>query len=894
MNSTFQRPPHYNIEAEESVLGSLMLDPELITRVLPFLKSPDFYREKNRWIYEALVALHERNEAIDLITVTDELERMGRLGDVGGHAAISQILLRVPTAIHVEYYARIVERNSVLRRLVGAAESIARLAYEETDRDVKEIIERAERELFAVSQHRMTGAMVPLKDILADFYELVEDLYMNRHAVGLQTGFTDLDRLLGGFQAGDLIVLAARPSMGKTALALSLTELTAVKHAAKAAFFSLEMGTDQIAQRLISSQTGIDAQRLRVGPIYEEDLDRVGFAVEVLGKTSIFVDETPAISPVEMRTKLRRVQSEYGLDLIVVDYLQLMSSGKGSENRVQEISYISRALKELAREFKVPLLALSQLSRGVESRQDKRPMLSDLRESGCLTGDTLITLADTGERVPMRDLIGKRGFAVWALNQETLQLERAEVSNAFSTGVKKVYKLTTRLGRTIRATANHKFLAFDGWKRLDEFAPEHHIALPRHLPAAYHQAMNDSELALLAHLIGDGCTLPRHVIQYTTREKDLAETVASLATEVFGSDVNPRINQERTWYQVYLSSTRHHTHGVRSAISEWLEELGIWGLRSYQKRVPNKVFRQPEAGIAKFLRHLWATDGCIRMRGGKAPYPMLYYATSSPILAYDVQSLLLRLGINARVKRVPQVDKGLDQYHTLVSGRGDILRFADLIGAVGQYKTNSLQEVRTHLQHRTENTNRDVIPSSIWQQYVVPAMRENGVTHRQLHAELEMAYSGMTIFKQNVSRERALRVATAVQSAEVTTFAQSDIYWDQVVSIEEDGEEEVFDLTVPGPHNFVANDIIAHNSIEQDSDVVMFIYRDEVYNKNTDRPNIAEIIVAKHRNGPTGSVDLRFTRENAKFSNLETFYADEDEYGPPPSALEAGLDDIIF
>ena len=615
-----------------------MLDPEAITRVLPFLKPPDFYREKNRWIYEALIALHERNEAVDLVTVTDELERNGRLGDVGGHAAISQILIRVPTAIHVEYYARIVERDAVLRRLVAAAERIARLAYEETDRDIKEVIERAERELFAVSQHRITGAMVPLKEILGDFYEQVEELFMERQPVGLQTGFTDMDRLLGGFQAGDLIVLAARPSVGKTSLALSVVESSALKYGARVAFFSLEMGMDQLAQRLISSQTGIDAQRLRVGPIYEEDLERVGFAVDVLGKTRIFVDETPAISPTEMRTKLRRVISEYGLDLIVVDYLQLMSSGKGSENRVQEISYISRALKELAREFKVPLLALSQLSRGVESRQDKRPMLSDLRESGCLTGDTLITLADTGERVPMRDLIGKRGFAVWALNQESLQLERAEVSNAFSTGVKKVYKLTTRLGRTIRATANHKFLAFDGWKRLDEFAIGHSIAVPKHIPA-----------------------------------------IASL--------------------------------------------------------------------------------------------------------------------------------------------------------------------------------------------------------------EMELAGVGMTIGGYGMG---------AAILPKVATFTRSAIYWDQVVSIEEEGEEEVFDLTVPGPHNFVANDIIAHNSIEQDSDVVMFIYRDEVYNKNTDRPNIAEIIVAKHRNGPTGSVDLRFTKENAKFSNLETFYADEDEYGPPPSALEAGLDDIIF
>lgn len=392
MASPFDRPAHYNIEAEEAVLGSLMIHPDAISRVRPFLTPADFYREKHKWIYEVLLLLHERNEPADPVMVMDELERSGRLGDVGGPAAISEIMLRVPTAIHVEHYGRIVERNAVLRRLVGAAEQIAKLAYDETDKDVAEIIERAEQALFAVSQHRLTGAMVPLKDILGDFYEMVEELYMQRQPVGLQTGFTDLDRLLGGFQVGDLIILAARPSIGKTSLALSLVESAALKFGARVAFFSLEMGVEQIAQRLISSQTGIDAQRLRVGPIYEEDLERVGFAVDVLGKTQVFVDESPAISPTEMRTKLRRVISEYGLDFVVVDYLQLMSSGRGSENRVQEISYISRMLKELARELKVPVLALSQLSRGVESRQDKRPMLSDLRESGSLEQDADVVM----------------------------------------------------------------------------------------------------------------------------------------------------------------------------------------------------------------------------------------------------------------------------------------------------------------------------------------------------------------------------------------------------------------------------------------------------------------------------------------------------------------------
>lgn len=390
--TTIERPLPYNVEAEEAVLGSMLMDAEAIPKVAPFLRPADFYREKHAWVYEALLNLHERGEPADMLTVVDELERLDRLSDVGGPAAINELVLRVPTALHVEYYGRIVERNAVLRRLIQAAEQIAQLAYQESDAEVSEIIDRAESILFAVSQHRLTGAMIPIQQILGEFYEQVERLFMDRHPVGLPTGYTDLDRLLGGFQPGDLVVLAARPSVGKTALSLGITENVAISSQARVAFFSLEMSAGQVVQRMISSQTGIDSQRLRVGPIDEGDLERVGRAVDVLGRTRVFVDETPALSPMEMRTKARRVASEHGLDLVVVDYLQLMRGGTRSENRVQEISHISRALKGLARELRVPVLALSQLSRQVENRQDKRPMLSDLRESGSIEQDADVVM----------------------------------------------------------------------------------------------------------------------------------------------------------------------------------------------------------------------------------------------------------------------------------------------------------------------------------------------------------------------------------------------------------------------------------------------------------------------------------------------------------------------
>ncbi len=411
-----------------------------------------------------------------------------------------------------------------------------------------------------------------------------------------------------------------------------------------------------------------------------------------------------------------------------------MQAGGRYENRNLEIGAITRGLKGLAKELAIPVIALSQLSRQPERRgSDHRPQLADLRESGCLAGETLVPLADSGVRIPIRELAGRTEFPIWALNQETLRIARSNVSRAFATGLKPVYRLTTRLGRVVRATANHKFLAIAGWKRLDQLKPGVHVALPRHLPAQTKQTLSDAEVALLGHLIGDGCTLPRHAIQYTTREEDLARTVAALATTVFGSDVRPRIQRERQWLQVYLTSTRHHTHGSRSAVAEWLESLGIWGLRSYEKYVPERVFEQPREAIGRFLRHLWSTDGCVRLSRNGAGYPAIYYATSSQRLARDVQTLLLKVGVRARLEVHPQRLKGRDQYHVRVSGRSEVLRFADAVGAVGDYKTECLADVVSWFDARPENTNRDVIPRDVWDLHVRPAMARGGITHRALH-----------------------------------------------------------------------------------------------------------------------------------------------------------------
>ena len=383
--------PH-NIEAEEAVLGALLIDPDAIIRVATFLKPKDFFLQRNGWIYEAILNLHSRREPTDLITLTDELERQNQLADIGGPAYLTDLINVTPTSIHVEYYAKIVERTAILRRLIDGATQIAQLAYEDAE-DVAEIIDRAESIIFGVTERRSERDLRPIRYAIDRYYDLIE--YRSQHQgelMGIPTGLKDLDRLLGGLQRSDLVIVAGRPGMGKTSLGLSIALQAARKWNKRIAIFTLEMSDEQLVQRLLSAETGIDSQRLRLGQVRDEEWPIFIQATSLLADTSIFLDDTPAISAMELRTKARRLEAEHGLDMIILDYMQLMRADARSENRQQEISYISRSLKELARELNIPVIALSQLSRAVESRHDKRPMLSDLRESGSIEQDADVVI----------------------------------------------------------------------------------------------------------------------------------------------------------------------------------------------------------------------------------------------------------------------------------------------------------------------------------------------------------------------------------------------------------------------------------------------------------------------------------------------------------------------
>ena len=603
--------PPQDLDAEEAVLGAMMINDQAVLTASEIISDPgEFYREAHGTVYRAIIALLARSEPIDAVTVSDELERMGALEQVGGRGFIFGLSSSVTVAANVKSHAQIVRDLSLLRRVAAAGLEIAELGYARQG-DVRDILDRAESAIFDVAQSRTTSEIVPIGGLLGEEIDRISAASEQKGLTGASSGLRDLDKITSGFQNSNLIILAARPAMGKTSLALGIARHLGVNARLPVVVFSLEMSSSEIAQRFIATEARVDSTRMRSGDVREEDWIRIQDACNRLSDAPIYVDDTAGINLMEIRSKARRLKmKEPNLGLIMIDYLQLMSSGSHEENRVQEISQISRQLKVLARDLNVPVIALSQLSRGVESRTDKRPLLSDLRESGCLTGDSLVFLPDTGERVRMDAMRGRIGECVLAVNPETWEFERRAVTNAFSTGIKPVYRLTLASGRTIRATGNHRFRLLGDWQRLDQLQVGDRLAVPVESPV-------------------------------DTRG---------------GSNVSER-TEAGTSVSMLVRSDRH--------------------------------------------------------------------------------------------------------------------------------------------------------------------------------------------------------------------LADGQVTWDAVKSIELEGEEEVFDLTVDGLHNFVADDIVVHNSIEQDADVVMFIYRDDYYNKETsEKPGTAELIVAKHRNGAVGTVDLAFMPHYTTFADL--------------------------
>jgi replicative DNA helicase len=853
-------PPH-NLDAEQSVLGAMLESREAIANVIEIVKPDDFYKPAHTEIYDTILTLHSQGEAVDAITVADELSRRGTLQEIGGKPYIHGLLEAYPTATAAGHYARIVDELAILRRLVDAGNRVQEIGFSMPE-DVTSAVDEAEGIIYEVGDRRLKDDYLPIRQLLTENMEMIETLYeRGENVTGLATGFSDLDDMTSGFQPSNLIIVAARPSMGKSSLLNDFALHSALKQREPVVVFSLEMSRHEVVQRMLASEARVDMQRIKKGSLQEQDWTRLSAALGRLAEAPVFIDDSANVTLMEMRAKCRRLKGRHGLGLVVIDYLQLMQSPKKSENRQQEVSEISRALKIMAKDLDVPVVCASQLNRGVEYRSDKRPLLGDLRESGCITGDSLVVLA-SGERAPIASLVGQRPEVA---TLDGWHMTTRPTSKVWCSGRKAVYRMVTTSGRTIRATATHPFLRLEGWQCLGELAPGDRIAIPRtYAEPVLPPVWDERRLILLAHLIGDGSFLPNLPLRYATQSRDNVVALVE-AARAFGVTARVKEEPRARCTNVFLPAPYRVARGKRNPIVLWLDDLGLFGKRSHQKFVPEEVFGLPNAQVALFLRHLWATDGCVFLRtlGTKGPRGRVYYATNSLALAGDVQHLLSRLGIIARLRKTEK--RGYKPgYHVTVSGAENQRRFAQIVGGFGP-RRDAVNALESELANVAGTAKSDSIPVEIWSR-VRARMAERGVSASKLVASQAQRRGWRWLLPPH--RNVVGELGALLDDPELKEIAGADLYWDTVKSIDFDGVEDVYDMTVPETHNFIGNGVVLSNSIEQDSDLVMFIYRDEVYNPDSEQKGEAELIVAKHRNGPTGLLRLAFMNQYTKFANI--------------------------
>ncbi|MGD9955375.1 MAG: replicative DNA helicase [Candidatus Nanopelagicales bacterium] len=859
------RTPPQDIAAEQSVIGAMLLSKDAIADVVETLREGDFYRPAHQIIYGVILDLYGRGEPADAVTVSAELTRIQEIGRVGGAPYLHTLVASVPTAANAGYYARIVQERAVLRRLVEAGTRIVQMGYA-GDGEVDQLVDRAQAAVYDVTDRRTSEDYMVLKDVMGGTLEEI-DAIANRGGVlaGVPTGFADLDSLTNGLHAGQMIVVAARPAIGKSTLGLDLARAASIKHGLTSAIFSLEMSRNEIAMRLLSAEAQIALSNLRGGSMSDNDWQKLARKMSAVAEAPLFIDDSPNMTMMEIRAKCRRLKQRHDLRLVIIDYLQLMSSGKKVESRQQEVSEFSRSLKLLAKELEVPVVAISQLNRGPEQRTDKRPMVSDLRESGCLTAETRILRADTGAETTIGQLYaeGARDVPVWALD-DSLRYVRSTMTHVFPTGTREVFRLRLASGKEVRATANHPFLTYDGWKALGDIAPGTRLAAPRHVCApSDEETWADAEVVMLAHLLGDGSFVKRQPIRYASIDEANLAAVSEAAAHFGITPIRDEYAAARCT-TLRLPSPYRLTHGKRNPIASWLDGLGLFGARSHEKFVPAVIPSLPKRQIALFLHHLWATDGSVTVNkagtGGR-----VYYSSTSRRLVDDVSLLLLRFGISCRIREVRKA--GCRPSYTLdISGGDDQRRFLGEIGVHGARGVAAAQLLEI-VREKTKNTNVDTVPVEVWDT-VRGVLTDKGMTHREFAAAMGTSFSGSTMWKHAPSRERLGRVATVLDSADLEILATNDVFWDEIVAIEPDGVEPVYDATVLNRHNFIANGIAVHNSIEQDADMVILLHREDAYERESPRAGEADFIVAKHRNGPTATVTVAFQGHYSRFVDM--------------------------
>jgi replicative DNA helicase len=1005
----FGRQPPQDNAAEMSVLGGMLLSKDAIADVLERLRPGDFYRPAHQNVYDAILDLYGRGEPADAVTVSAELDRRGLLRRIGGAPYLHTLISTVPTAANAGFYAGIVAEKALLRRLVEAGTRVVQYGYAGAEgADVTEIVDRAQAEIYDVTEGRTSEDFVALEDLLQPTMDEIDAIASNGGlARGVPTGFVELDEVTNGLHPGQMIIIAARPGVGKalkvdtplptptgwttmgdvavgdlllgadgeptrvvgatdimlgrpcyqvefsdgtvivadashqwptgygirttaelrcgmdtiaaagsmarysgrgtttlmapvlhidavrrvsiapvrcvqvdnaahlylagrgmvpthnSTLGLDFLRSCSIKHQMASVIFSLEMSKSEIVMRLLSAEAKIKLSDMRSGRMSDDDWTRLARRMSEISEAPLFIDDSPNLTMMEIRAKARRLSQKAGLKLIVVDYLQLMTSGKKYESRQQEVSDFSRSIKLMAKELDVPVVAISQLNRGPEQRTDKKPMLSDLRESGCLTANTRILRADNGAEVTFGELMrtGERPL-VWSLDDRKRMVARP-MTNVFPSGHKEVFKLRLASGREVEATANHPFMTFDGWTPLGELTVGDRLAVPRRVPEPVDtERMDDSEVILLAHMIGDGSCVKRQPIRYASiDEQNLA--VVTIAAAHFGvTAVRDEYAAARVT-SLRLPAPYRLTHGKRNPIAAWLDGLGLFGMRSHEKFVPQEVFALPNDQIALFLRHLWATDGSVRWEH-VAGQGKIYYASTSRRLVDDVMQLLLRSGIHSKIARIRKYGYR-DCWHLTIDRADNQTKFLRNIGVHGM-RGESARGVLANLATRIGRPGADTIPIEVWKK-IGEALAAKGITHRDLSAATNSTFADATR-RFAPGRARLHGVAAMLEDREIHALATSDVFWDKIVEITSIGEQDVYDGTVSGTHNFVANGLSVHNSLEQDSDMVILLHRPDAFERDDPRGGEADLILGKHRNGPTKTITVAHQLHLSRFTNM--------------------------
>ena len=841
---SFDRQPPQDITAEQSVLGGMLLSKDAIADVVEVLRPGDFYRPAHQALFNCVLDLYGRGEPADPVTVSAELERRGELLRVGGAPYLHTLISVVPTAANAGYYAEIVAGKAVLRRLVEAGTRIVQLGYLGSDgAAVDEVVDRAQAAVYEVTERRMSEDYIALEELLQPTMDEIDAIASRGGAsAGVPTGFVDLDAVTNGLHAGQMVIIAARPGIGKSTLGLDFARSCSVAHGMTSVIFSLEMSRTEIVMRLLSAEARIRLADMRSGRMSDDDWTRLARRMGEVSEAPLFIDDSPNMTMMEIRAKARRLKQRHDLRLIVVDYMQLMTSGKKVESRQQEVSEFSRHLKLLAKELEVPVVTISQLNRGPEQRTDKRPMLADLRESGCLTAGTRILRADTGAEVTLGELLasGARNVPVWSLD-ERLRLVARPLTHAFLSGTKETFRVTLRSGRVVEATANHPFLTLDGWLPLGELTEGSRVAVPRSVPEPQRvRPWPEQHVILLAHLIGDGSFVRRQPLRYASIDEANLRAVSEAAA-TFGITAVRDDHEAARCISLRLPAPFRLARGRRNPIASWLDKLGLFGLRSYETFIPDEVFGLSRTQVALFLRHLWATDGCIRYPSESDRRAQIYYATTSRRLADDVARLLLRVGVLARI-RVAHKSGYRDSYHVSVTGLDNQRTFLSDVGCHGARGEAAIRALDA-LHGLAGNTNVDTVPTEVW-------------------ARVRSALI------ERVSRTRLTRIAAVLEDSDLDVLATNDVFWDEIYSIESIGDQPVYDATVLGTHNFVANGISLHNSLEQDADMVMLIHRPDAWERDDPRAGEADLILAKHRNGPTTTVTVAHQLHYSRFFDM--------------------------